>query len=208
MHRLRNILANESGISLIELLVAIGLLAIVMAAVTSILISNMMAQQKIDAQFRSQLDVRQALYDMEKNLSEAKRKDASIISRFFRKTWFLPSQNGANRITYIYTNPLGASSRTLMRRITDARPIPPIIVVTTDHQMINITAGGGTTSVERIEGRPIFTYFGADGVQITAPVTTPRNVRSVQVSFQTFVSGGHGFEGDAQAVTRIKLQNY
>ena len=95
-----------------------------------------------------------------------------------------------------------------MRRITDARPIPPIIVVTTDHQMINITAGGGTTSVERIEGRPIFTYFGADGVQITAPVTTPRNVRSVQVSFQTFVSGGHGFEGDAQAVTRIKLQNY
>ena len=101
MHRLRNILANESGISLIELLVAIGLLAIVMAAVTSILISNMMAQQKIDAQFRSQLDVRQALYDMEKNLSEAKRKDASIISDF-QEDMVAASQNGANRLrTYI-----------------------------------------------------------------------------------------------------------
>ena len=61
---------------------------------------------------------------------------------------------------------------------------------------------GNHVGGENRRRRPIFTYFGADGVQITARLQHPRNVRSVQVSFQTFVSGGHGFEGDAQAVTR------
>ena len=100
-----------------------GLLAIVMAAVTSILISNMMAQQKIDAQFRSQLDVRQALYDMEKNLSEAKRKDAGNNQPIFQED-MVSSFSERRQLDYvhIYESPRGKQSYP-HGRITDARPI-------------------------------------------------------------------------------------
>ncbi len=213
MRRFRNYFANESGISLIELLVATGLLAIVMTGITSMLISNMRAQQRIDAQFRSQLDVRQALYDIEGNLSEAKRKDASGNQPIFQNDMVsFPSQNGSKWITYFYTTPPGTSSNTIMRIISDVMPVLPITVSTLDHQMINVTADTGTT-VDRIDSRPIFTYFGESGAQIipdpvTLRIAVPRNVRSIQVSFQTNVNGGHGSVEPSQALTQIKLQNF
>ena len=75
---------REEGISLIELLVAISLLTIVMGSITGMLIMSMRTQDEVNADFRSQLDVRQALYDMEKNLAEAMRKDSAGMQPIFQ----------------------------------------------------------------------------------------------------------------------------
>ena len=88
-------LRSEDGVSLVEVLVAVTLMSIAMAGVTSMLIMSMRAQEEVNADFRSQLDARQVLYDMEKNIAEAKRSDASNNQPVFQADLIsFPSQQG------------------------------------------------------------------------------------------------------------------
>jgi len=204
-------LGSESGISLVEMLVTITLFSIAMGAITSMLLMSMRSQDEINANFRSQLDVRQAVYDMEKNIAEAKRKDASDNQPIFQSDLIsFPSQEGTNWITYYYATPSGASSPTILRIVTTSPPTLPISLDGGEKQMIDVGYGSDlVTTVERVgEGAPIFRYYGADGSEITAPVSTPRNVRSVKVDFTTTVSDGHANRETTTSSTQINLRNF
>jgi prepilin-type N-terminal cleavage/methylation domain-containing protein len=209
--RLHNVAAHlQDGVSLVETLVAISLFSIIMTAVTSMLIMSMRSQQEVNAHFRSQLDAKVVLYDMEKNIAEAKRKDTSDNQPLFQDDLIsFPSQAGTNWITYTYATPPGAESPTIVRINTNTRPTS-FIVQSTDKQMINVNPGSDlVTTVERVPpGAPIFTYYGADGSLITAPVATPRNVRSVRIAFATFVSDGHAQRESVVSSTQINLRNF
>lgn len=209
-------LSNEGGISLVELLVVIGLLSLVMTGITGMLITSIKSQQKVDAQFRSQLDVRQALYDMESNIAEAKRKDSTGNQPIFGNDLIsFPSQKAGTWITYIYGTPPGAQGPTIVRIVSSSQPTLPITLKATDKQMINVNPNenGVITTVERVSGGPIFTYYGEDGSQIfpdagTKIVTSPRDVRSVKVQFQTTVSEGHADREPTVSSTQINLRNF
>ena len=60
-------------------------MSIAMAGVTSMLIMSMRAQEEVNADCRSQLDARQVLYDMEKNIAEANGAMPRITNRYFRR---------------------------------------------------------------------------------------------------------------------------
>ncbi len=205
----------EAGISLIELIVVIVLLSLAMTGITSVLISSMRAQQKVDAQFRSQLDARQVLYDMESNIAEAKREDSLGNQPVFQDDLIsFPSQSAGKWITYTYATLPGASQPTIIRLITDGKPAIPPVLTASDKQMIVIGSNGGqTTLADRVNNGPIFTYFGDDGSQImpnpgTGSVTTPRSVRSVKVSFETTTSEGHADRQPAISTTQVNLRNF
>jgi prepilin-type N-terminal cleavage/methylation domain-containing protein len=216
LKRTINHLSQHAGVSLIELLVVISLLALVMTGITSMLISGMRAQQKVDASLRSQLDVRAVVYDLEKNIAEAKRKDSSDNQPVFQDDLIsFPSQKGNEWITYAFAQPVGCSTETIIRLITDGKPVIPLTISTTDKQMINISTNSPDlfTTVGRVSEGPIFSYYGEDGVQITPDpatqtVTAPRNVRSVQVSFMTTVSEGHAQHQPTVSSTQINLRNF
>lgn len=202
---------SEVGVSLVEMLVTLTLFSIAMGAITSMLIMSMRSQDEINANFRSQQDVRQAVYDMEKNIAEAKRKDASNNQPIFEDDLIsFPSQTGTNWITYYYTTPPGATSPTIVRIVTTSRPTLPITVDDTDKQMIDVRNGSDlVTTVEPVgDGAPIFRYYGADGSEITSPVAAPRDVRSVKVDFTTAVSDGHASNETTTSSTQINLRNF
>ena len=208
------IIRDEAGISLIELLVVMSLLAIVMAAVTGMLISGMTTQAKIDAQLRAQLDARQVIYDMEKTMSEAKREDASGNPPVFGDDMVtFPSQDGTEWYTYIYTTPPGAKSPTIVRKITNGEPALPVTVTSSDKQMIGLGGDGLTATVDRASDGPIFTYYGADGNQIatdptTHDITDITVVRSIKVGFQTTVTEAHAKHQPVAVSTQIDLRNF
>ncbi len=208
------IFRDESGISLIELLVVMSLLAIVMAAVTGMMVSGMTTQAKIDARLRAQLDARQVIYDMEKTMSEANRQDASGNRPVFGDDMVtFPSQGGTKWFTYIYTTPPGANSPTIVRKITTGEPALPVSVTSSDKQMIGLGGDGLTATVDRASGGPIFTYYGADGNQIATDATTHvitdiTTVRSIKVSFETTVSEGHAQHQPVPVSTQIDLRNF
>lgn len=214
MHGIQKKVFDERGISLVELIVAIGLFSLVMAAVTGMLISSMRTQQKVDAEFRSQLDVGQALSDIKNIIAEAKRRDVYGNQPYMQDDLIsFPTQNGSSWVTYVYGTTPGANGPTIVRIITSVRPTLPIVLSSADKQMISVKAEGPITTVDRVDGAPIFTYFGEGGGQITPdPVTkniaTPRNVRSILVSFKATVSGGHDVEQPSTSTLQINLRNY
>ncbi|MFA6001725.1 MAG: prepilin-type N-terminal cleavage/methylation domain-containing protein [Thermoleophilia bacterium] len=203
---------DQRGLSLTELLVALTLLTLALGAITSMIIMSMRSQEKINAEFRSQLDARVVLYDMEKNIAEAKRKDTSNNQPVFQSDLIsFPSQNGSQWITYVYATPPGASSGTIIRKITSGKPTIPVQVSSTDKQMINVRedGSGNVTTVERVsQYAPIFTYYGDSGLQITAPVTDPRSVRSVKIVFKVTESDGHARNEDTISSSQINLRNF
>lgn len=211
---IKQIFGDGSGISIIELLVALSLLSIVMAAVTGLLISGITSQTRVDAQLRAQLDARQVIYDMEKNLSEAKRHDASGNQAVFQDDMVsFPSQDGTDWFTYIYATPSGAPGPTIMRKITNGEPAMPIVLSATDDQMIKLDGGSLKATVERTNNGPIFTYYGADGNQIatdptTRAVTDITQVRSIRVSFQTTVTEGHAQHQPVPVTIQIDMRNF
>lgn len=204
---------RQEGLSLIELLVAMALLTIVMGAITSMVIQSMKSQQEITADYRSQLNVRQALYEMEKNIAEAKRQDELGNQPIFEGDLVsFPSQNGSVWITYWYTNthPSSGGKYTIVRIDTSGMPSLPVAVETTDKQLINVDPDDSEESkVEPASsGAPIFTYFDANGAELATPVADPREVRSVQVSFRSTVSTGHSDDEPTVSTSKINLRNF
>ncbi|MHB8793621.1 MAG: PilW family protein [Thermoleophilia bacterium] len=202
---------SQAGVSLVEMLVTLTLFSIAMAAITSMLLMSMRSQDEINANFRSQQDVRQAVYDMEKNIAEAKRKDASNNQPIFQSDLIsIPSQTGTEWITYHYATPSGSTSPTIVRIVTTSRPTIPISIDDADKQMIDVRNRGDlVTAVDRVgDLAPIFKYYGADGSEIASPVVTPRNVRSVKVEFITVVSDGHANSETTTSSTQINLRNF
>lgn len=210
---MRNITRKQAGLSLIELLVAMMLLTIVMGAITSMVVQSMKSQQEITADYRSQLNVRQALYEMEKNIAEAKRRDALGNEPVFEDYLIsIPSQNGDQWITYWYTNthPSSGGKYTIVRIETEGMPTSPIIVETGDKQLVNVNPDDAEESkVEPVSGgAPIFTYYDQSGVQIASPVADPRSVRTVEVAFKSTASVGHANDEPTVSSSRINLRNF
>ncbi len=203
---------GEAGITIIELLVAIVLLAIAVGAITGMVIMSMRSQQKVSAEFRAQLNARQALYDMEKNIAEAKRRDSEGNEPIFHDDLIsFPSQNGDEWITYIYTDSHPHSGgATIVKVVTDGMPTLPLAIEASDKQMINTDPGmSEVAAVEPVtEGAPIFSYFDAAGGQLATPVSNPREVRSVGVAFKTVVSTGHAQQEPTISTIRINLRNF
>lgn len=203
-------LSSESGISLVESLVSICLLSIAMVGITAMVIMSMRAQDKISTEFRSQLDVRKVLYDMELQVSEAKRTDALNNQPIFQANAFtVPTQQGT-WVTYEYTTPVGESSPTIIRRYSATRPATlPVTAVENDHKLIDVGQSEIATTVEPVsQAAPIFTYYGTDGMQIAAPVSNPRSVRSIKVAFLVSESKGHSERESTVSSTQINLRNY
>jgi Tfp pilus assembly protein PilV len=199
--------------SLIELLVAMSLFTIVIGAITSMVIQSMKSQQEITADYRSQLNVRQVLYDMEKNIAEAKRHDALDNQPVFDDDLVsFPSQNGSEWITYWYTNthPSSGGKYTIVRINTGGMPTLPITVEETDKQMVIVDPDDSVESkVEPVSpGAPIFTYYDANGTELSTPVADPREVRSVQVSFISTATTGHTDDEPTVSSSRISLRNF
>jgi Tfp pilus assembly protein PilV len=202
-------LIAESGVSLVELLVAISLLTIAIAAITGVLTMSLRAQDTVNAGLRSQLDTRKVLYDMEVEVSEAKRSSASGQYAIFQADAIsVPTQEG-DWVTYEYVTPPGEQSPTLMRIYTDARPTLPLTPSETDTKLINPGRSEITTAVDRSSpGNPIFKFFDKYGVQLSAPVSNTRDVRSIRVEFAVTESKGHAEDVTNLASTQINLRNY
>ena len=75
--------------------------------------------------------------------------------------------------------------------------------------MIEMDSGDLRTSVQPLspEG-PIFTYYDVNGNSIAAPVATPRNVKSIKVSFLVTVGDGHAEGEPTASSTQIYLRNF
>ena len=204
---------NQDGISLVEMIVAIALLTIAIGAITGMLISSMRSQQEVTADFRSQLNMRQTLYDMEKQIAEAKRRDASDNEPIFQDDLIsFPSQNEPEWTTYVYTDghPAASMNATIVRVDTNGMPTLPLIIESSDKQMINVDPDNSeVATVERIaDGAPIFKYYDEDGIQLSTPVADPREVRFVEVSIKTTVSTGHAQDEPTVSSTKIGLRNF
>jgi prepilin-type N-terminal cleavage/methylation domain-containing protein len=209
----RRVASRQAGLSLIELLVAMAMFTIVIGAITSMVIQSMKSQQEITADYRSQLNVREALYDMEKNIAEAKRHDALDNQPVFQDDLIaFPSQNGSEWITYWYTNthPSSGGKYTIVRIATAGMPSLPITVVDTDKQLILVNPDDSVESkVDRESpGAPIFTYYDENGTELATPIVNPREVRSVQVSFKSTASTGHADDEPTVSSSRINLRNF
>lgn len=223
MNRNKSI-SHESGISLVEVLIATVILAIAMAGISKVLIMTMGAQQKIDAEFRAQQDARQAEYDLEEFLGEAKRLDAATNQYpiFQSDLVSIPTQKG-NWVTYYYTTPPGAYGPTIVRITTTSRPTLPLTVLSTDKQLINVMPNpndqyttvernsNGTSCAGAGSSSPIFSFYLGDGS--CAPFTgqsiqTPRDVRSIVVNYRITVSVGHVLQEPVNASVRVNLRNY
>jgi len=207
-------LKKENGMSLVEVLIVVFLLGVSATGITEMLVSTMGAQQKIDAEFNAQQDVRQAEYEMEKTFGEAKRTDSATNQEpvFQSDLVSVPTQNN-NWATYYFTIPPGADGPTIVKITTSTRPTIPPTVLNTDKQMINVRPNTGiqSTVVDRVNGGPIFTYFKNDGTQIMLTgqsIAIPRDVRSIQVNFRITVREGHILNDPVIALTRINLRNY
>ena len=208
------IIKSEAGASLVELLVVVVLMSIALTGITKMVIMAMDTQQKIDADFRAQQDVRQAQYDMEKIVGESKRLDAATNQYpvFQNDLISVPTQQG-NWITYYYTTPPGAYGPTIVEIITSTKPAIPPTVLSTDRQLIKVKPNSNDqfTTVEKINNGPIFTFYKADGATPAfngQSVQTPRDVRSIQVNFRITVSEGHVLRDPVNASARINLRNY
>lgn len=209
----RNTRKGQAGWTLVETLVAITLMTIVIGAITSVVIQSMKSQQEVTADYRSQLNVRQALYDMEKNIAEAKRRDDLGNEPIFEDDLLaIPSQNGDEWITYWYTNthPSSGGKYSIVRIVTNGMPSLPLTVESADKQVISVNPDDEEEStVDRVEpDAPIFTYYDANGTEISAPVADPRSVRSVEVSIKSTVSVGHSMNEPTVSSSRIKLRNF
>jgi type II secretory pathway component PulJ len=151
---------SEDGISLIELLVSITLLTIAIGAITGMVISSMRTQQEVSADFRSQMNTRTALYDMEKNISESLRRDSSGNEPIFQDDLIsVPSQNEPEWITYTYTDQHpDVGLPTIVKVVTDGMPTLPLAIESGDKQMINVDPDNSeSATVERVSyGAPIF----------------------------------------------------
>lgn len=205
-------LRDEYGISLIEMIVAIVLLTIAIGAITGMLISSMRSQQEVSADIRSQLNMKQTLYDMEKQIAEAKRRDDLGNEPVFQDDLIsFPSQNGSVWITYIYTDQHPSSMQpTIVRVDTDGMPTLPLYIQSSDKQMINVDPENSeVATVERVsDGAPIFKYYGEDGNQMVTPVAEPRLVRFVEVSIKTTVSNAHAQDEPTVSTIKISLRNF
>lgn len=202
--------SSESGVSLVELIVALSLLSIAIAGVTSMLMMSMRTQDKINAGFRSQLDTRKVLYDMELEVSESKKSAANGQYAIFQGDAItVPTQQG-NWVTYEYMTPPGESSPTLMRIYSATRPATlPKAPTTNDTKLINVGSSEITTTMNRATpSAPIFTFYGADGARITAPVSNTKNVRSIKLEFSVTESKGHDEGETNSSSTQINLRNY
>lgn len=212
--KIRGFVKSESGVSLVELLVVLVLMSIALTGITKMVIMAMDTQQKIDADFRAQQDVRQAQYDMEKVIGESKRLDAASNQYpvFQNDVISVPTQTGS-WVTYYYTTPPGAYGPTLVEITTSTRPAIPPTVLSTDKQMINVKPNSNDqyTTVDRVNNGPIFTFYKADGTPAAfngSSVQTPRDVRSIVVNFRITVSEGHVLKDPVNASMRINLRNY
>ncbi|MDO8735880.1 MAG: prepilin-type N-terminal cleavage/methylation domain-containing protein [Thermoleophilia bacterium] len=203
--------SSESGISLVELLVAITLMSIAIVGITSMLMMTMRTQDTINAGFRSQLDTRKVLYDMELQVSESKKSAANGQYAIFQADAIsVPTQEG-NWVTYEYVTPPGESSPTLMRVFTANRPASlPVTPSSSDTKLINVgTNSDITTAVNRASpSAPIFRFYGSTGSAISAPVSNTRNVRSIKVEFSVTESKGHAEGESTVSSTQINLRNY
>ncbi len=208
----RSFFTCEDGISLIELIVAIALLTVAIGAITSMVISSMRSQQEITADFRSQLNMRQVLYDMEKQIAEALRRDSSGNEPIFQDDLIsFPSQNEPVWITYVYTAEHPSSQQpTIVRVDTEGMPTLPLTIENTDKQMINTDPENSeVATVERVaDGAPIFKYYDEDGNRLATPVADPREVRFVEISIRTTVSDGHAQDEPTVSTTKISLRNF
>ena len=208
------IIRKEDGVSLIELLVVIALVSLAMTGIVKLLILSMGTQQQIDADFRAQQDVRQAQYDLEENLGEAKRQGVgeNQYPIFQSDLLSVPDQRG-NWVTYLYATPPGAEGPTIVRIFTDSKPSLPITVLGTDKQLINVMPGQANqyATVERINGGPLFTYYEDDDSPASfsgSSVQTPRHVRSIQINFRVSESDSHAMQDPVDASIRVNLRNY
>ena len=205
----------ESGIGLVELLVAMVMMTIVMSAVLSVLVSAMKTQTKIGAELRAEMNAKQALYDIEKNMAGAKRYDNSNPPNapvFQNDTASFPAENGT-WITYTYATPPGGSGPTIIRRISTSEPAFPLTISSSDKQLIGLNGGQETAAVSTVGTAPIFTYWDANGDQIlpdptTGSVADPRSVRSIKIAFQTTVSEPSAQRKPYQVSAEIDLRNY
>ena len=203
-------LPSESGISLVELIVTIFLLSIAITGLTSMMIMSMRTEDKITSGFRSQLDTRQVVYDMEVQISEVKRVDSLNQKAIFQANAVsMPTQQG-NWVTYEYATPVGESSPTLIRRYSPSRPNGlPVSPASTDHKLIDVGQGEQSATVEPVSDiTPIFSFYGEDGTLIPAPVSNPTTVRSIKVAFLVTNSAGHTERESNIASTQITLRNY
>ncbi|MHB1390772.1 MAG: type IV pilus modification PilV family protein [Thermoleophilia bacterium] len=204
-------LGSEAGTSLIELIIATSLLSIAMLGITNIMITSMRTQDKINASFSSQQEARKVLYDMERKISESAAKSAvgGQYAIFQNDAISLPTQNG-KWLTYEYATRPGSSSPTLLRMETNSRPGSlPISPSSSSKELIHVGSADITTTVNRTSAdAPIFTFYGADGSIITAPVNSPRGVRSVKVDFAVLESKGHAQGESTVSSTLINLRNY
>jgi prepilin-type N-terminal cleavage/methylation domain-containing protein len=202
--------SSESGVSLVELIVALSLLSIAIAGVTSMLMMSMRTQDKINAGFRSQLDARKVIYDMELQVSESKKSAANGQYAIFQGDAItVPTQQG-NWVTYEYATPPGESTPTLVRIYSANRPSTlPVSPTSSDTKLINVGTSEITTTMNRASsGAPIFTFYGSDGTRITAPVSNTKLVRSIKIEFSVTESKGHEAGETNLSSTQINLRNY
>jgi len=201
---------SEQGVSLIELTISLGLMTVAIGAITGVLIMSFRQQNEVNANFRSGLDVHQALYDLEKQIAEAKRTDSEGNAPIFTADAVaIPAQAGGWTV-YEYAVPYGETENTILRKQVANKPdVLPMTPEPTDKALINTGDVEMATTDERLSiGQPIFTYYANDGSEIPAPVVNTRDVHAVRVSFMVTVTKANAVRESAVSTVQINLRNY
>lgn len=201
---------SEQGVSLIELTIALGLMTVAIGAITGVLIMSFRQQNEVNADFRSQLDVHQALYDLEKQIAEAKRADNDGNTPIFTADAVaIPVQTGGWTV-YEYAVPYGETENTILRKNVASKPDAlPVAPVAGDKALINTGDVEMATTDERLSiGQPIFTYYANDGSELPAPVVNTRDVHAVRVSFMVTVTKASAVRESTVSTVQINLRNY
>lgn len=201
---------SEIGITIVELLVAVSLMTIAAGAITGMLIVSWRQQNVVNADFRSQLDVRTALLNIEKEIAEGRRADNSGNKPIMQADAVaFPNQRGG-WTTYEYSVPAGGTRYTILKIESPTRPdVLPVPPSASDKPLINVGDVSLDTTNERLSiGAPIFTFFGRDGYEIPAPVTDTGSVHSIKVSFMVTVTLANGRSESSIATVQINLRNF
>jgi prepilin-type N-terminal cleavage/methylation domain-containing protein len=117
MARIRRLLMQESGYSLIELLQVTAILAVVMGALTTVFVRAMNSELDMNQRFQAQQEARLAVDKMRREIHCATAVTPSGTSSSITIT--LPAQcptSGGTQITVVYDTQLVSTGRYRLRR--------------------------------------------------------------------------------------------